>query len=260
MNGFRAIRIAAAAAGVATLLLLTASPAAAASAVFEQATTPIEDVVDDVTETVEDGVDDVTEPVEDTVDDVADTIDDVADPVEDAVDEVVEDVVDDLVQDVTDTVNDTTDSVKNAVGDVAKSVDDPVGAVDGVGGKVGASLGGPNKGPSPSSPDHRGDAPSQGPIGEEGAMHSEEESLLRGSDATSTFTPDSAVSTQPDPDSSLLEEIGSAIADAAKRLAFPLALVTVVAAFLAIQGFFDRKDPKLTLAPVDSQQGYIAFK
>jgi hypothetical protein len=48
----------------------------------------------------------------------------------------------------------------------------------------------------------------------------------------------------------LFGRIGDAAVEAAKRLGFPLALAVVVVAFAMIQNYFDRKDPKLALAPV----------
>jgi hypothetical protein len=58
----------------------------------------------------------------------------------------------------------------------------------------------------------------------------------------------------------VLERIGDAALEAARRLAFPLALALIVAAFLAIQGRFDSRDPKLALAPVDAEQGHLSFR
>ncbi len=58
---------------------------------------------------------------------------------------------------------------------------------------------------------------------------------------------------------SLAEQIGRAAVEAAKKLAFPLALVAAVAAFLMIQGRLDRKDPKLAGAPVDADEEKLSF-
>ncbi len=49
-------------------------------------------------------------------------------------------------------------------------------------------------------------------------------------------------------------------AEATRQLAFPLALTMMVVVFLTIQGRFDRKDPKLSLAPVDSEQDTLYFE
>jgi hypothetical protein len=46
----------------------------------------------------------------------------------------------------------------------------------------------------------------------------------------------------------LLGPLAGPVADLAKRLAFPLALIVLVFAFVTVQNRLDRKDPKLALA------------
>jgi len=48
----------------------------------------------------------------------------------------------------------------------------------------------------------------------------------------------------------LFDRIGSLAIQAAKELAFPLALAVIVLLFVAVQNRIDRKDPKLALAPI----------
>jgi hypothetical protein len=43
----------------------------------------------------------------------------------------------------------------------------------------------------------------------------------------------------------------------ARTVAFPIALALLVIGFLLVQGWIDRKDPKLALAPVGSE--YLTF-
>jgi hypothetical protein len=52
------------------------------------------------------------------------------------------------------------------------------------------------------------------------------------------------------PRQGLLDRIGPLAIEAAKALAFPLALAVIVLLFVAVQNRIDRKDPKLALAPV----------
>jgi hypothetical protein len=52
------------------------------------------------------------------------------------------------------------------------------------------------------------------------------------------------------PRGGLFERIGSLAIQAAKELAFPLALAVIVLLFVAVQNRIDRKDPKLALAPI----------
>jgi hypothetical protein len=52
------------------------------------------------------------------------------------------------------------------------------------------------------------------------------------------------------PQQGLFDRIGSAAIQAAKALAFPLALTLIVLLFVMVQNRIDRKDPKLALAPI----------
>jgi len=52
------------------------------------------------------------------------------------------------------------------------------------------------------------------------------------------------------PRQGLFDRIGSLAIQAAKELAFPLALAVIVLLFVAVQNRIDRKDPKLALAPI----------
>jgi hypothetical protein len=47
---------------------------------------------------------------------------------------------------------------------------------------------------------------------------------------------------------------------AVKRLSFPLSLALLVAAFLLVQARLDRRDPKFTLAPLDSKHDLLSFE
>ena len=52
------------------------------------------------------------------------------------------------------------------------------------------------------------------------------------------------------PQQGLFDRIGSLATQAAKALAFPVALALIVLLFVAVQNRIDRKDPKLALAPI----------
>lgn len=58
---------------------------------------------------------------------------------------------------------------------------------------------------------------------------------------------------------SLVEQIGKIAAEAVKQAAFPIALILLVVGFLMIQNRMDSRDPKLALAPVDSQHDSLSF-
>lgn len=57
-----------------------------------------------------------------------------------------------------------------------------------------------------------------------------------------------------------MTQLADAAVDAAEKLAFPLGLALMVCAFLMVQGRIDRKDDKLVLAPIDSEQDLLRFQ
>lgn len=58
---------------------------------------------------------------------------------------------------------------------------------------------------------------------------------------------------------SVITQIGRVAAEAAQQAAFPIALILMVVAFLMVQNRIDGKDPKLALAPVDSEHDLLSF-
>ena len=59
---------------------------------------------------------------------------------------------------------------------------------------------------------------------------------------------------------SFLSNLGEAAREALEKAAFPLGLALMVGAFLMVQGRIDRKDAKLALAPIDSEQDLLSFQ
>ena len=57
-----------------------------------------------------------------------------------------------------------------------------------------------------------------------------------------------------------ITQLAQAATEAAEKLAFPLGLALMVGAFLMLQGRIDRKDAKLVLAPIDSEQDLLSFQ
>ena len=53
--------------------------------------------------------------------------------------------------------------------------------------------------------------------------------------------------------------LAQAAGEAAKKLAFPLALTLMVLAYLVVQGRIDGRDEKLALAPIDADQDLLSF-
>lgn len=59
--------------------------------------------------------------------------------------------------------------------------------------------------------------------------------------------------------SGVIQQIGRVAAEAAQQAAFPLLLTLLVVAFLVGQNRIDSRDPKLALAPIDSDQDLLSF-
>lgn len=57
----------------------------------------------------------------------------------------------------------------------------------------------------------------------------------------------------------VIAQIGQVAAEAAEQAAFPLVLTLLVIAFLVGQNRIDSRDPKLALAPIDSDQDLLSF-
>jgi hypothetical protein len=68
-----------------------------------------------------------------------------------------------------------------------------------------------------------------------------------------------ATSATPSADDSVISQIGRVAIEAIEKAAFPIALMLMVGAFLMVQNRIDRKDPKLALAPVDSERDLLIF-
>jgi len=247
---------------------------------------------DDVTDVVDDVIDDVEEEVDETVDEVTDEVGETIDDTQDAVDETVDEVVEDA--------NDTVDGVIGGGGGGTGGSDpatnptdqvpgDPdaaprVGKPSGARSVSGEGSGSVTSGASPASslpylmrsyPSSRG-ATQVGLGGHEGAA-SRRPSATRtersnsagagsreaaapqvnpawpGRFVTSERYPDNAVD-------SFLHDLADQAAETARRVAFPVALLGIVLAFLAVHGRVDRRDPKLSLAPVDPEEEVLYFE
>ena len=68
------------------------------------------------------------------------------------------------------------------------------------------------------------------------------------------------VAIAPPPRETFITQLADAAKEAAEKLAFPLGLALMVGAFLMVQGRIDRKDAKLALAPIDSEQDLLRFQ
>ena len=145
-------------------------------------------------------------------------------------------IPDDIKKKGDDIVKQVKDSADGAAGQVSDVID---GLLDPGGG------GGGSGGGNPPGGGHGGGSSS----GSGGASHgggSGFSSFHDGRPQPANLSPTSSVQER----SGLLGLIGGGAIRTAKQLGFPLALAMIVVAFLMLQNYLDRKDPKLALAPI----------
>ena len=228
------------------------------------------DAVDGAGKTVDETVDQTTDKADEVVDTAEDTVDGTAGSEGGVVDQVT-DTVDRTNEQTGQAVDDTVDDATDVAGDAAKGrispLDETLKETAGrVGGVVDSILGQSSEGQgrerrdtsdgsavSGSGTDRRVAAGGiDGFVSAEGAS-----SFLSSSD---TAPGSEAVRTTPaslrSPSESLIESIGEVL----PRIAFPAALLILVAGYLVVQGRVDRTDPKLALAPIDMEQEFLSFR
>jgi hypothetical protein len=161
------------------------------------------------------------------------------------VDDPVEDVVDPVVDTVAPVVDDTVDTVHRVLDD--PPVDPPVG-----GGGGGRHNGGARGGNGPGV--GQGPGGGAGPFDDPGRDAAGPGFAGSRLGATTVGPIDSVggAAAPPYKAPSLGDRFGEAIEGAARSLAIVLGLLSLVAAFVLIQNRLDRKDPRLALAPIES--------
>jgi hypothetical protein len=212
----------------------------------------------------------VTDAVGDTTEEVTGTVGDITDEVDETVDETVEDPgsVPDRVTDVIDDVNEDIPD-----GPVTGPVKD---VVDGVSNKIDDATGGTGTPPLPGK-----DRPGRETLGngrtdrDRNGSSGADRVLGRGAGTGSgagALSPDGflgalSVANIESPPAVEFSTTGPSFGqraaeiavEVAKKLAFPMLLLALVAMFLAFHGRVGRKDPKLALAAVDPEQNFLDF-
>lgn len=222
------------------------------------------DTVTDTTEPVTDTVTDTTDPVTGTTDPITDTVKDTTGEVGGVVDETGK-TVDDTTE--TTTYSDAKKSVDNTTGgtgttvigtidDTTESVTNPLLNVkdadgDGKISKAERNFDGVSEKGAASGGDFAGHTARD--RGKLAALSAAEKSSRKG------FAPISTLVEAPQRES-FFDQLAQAAGDAVQKLAFPLGLALMVGAFLIVQGRIDRKDAKLALAPIDSEQDLLSFQ
>ena len=185
-------------------------------------------------------------------DGVADAVEQVTGDVGDAVGGDAGQTTKDLGSSAGDIVRDSTGTAGDLVGDAGTAAND---ALDGL---VGGSV---QPLPDPGAPrvgngDGRGrfqtdaSTPPQFPQSVPGS--GTDLAPAGGAPATGSTTSDDSIGTTDGFGSTILESLGG--------ITFPLALIAIVAAFLAIQGRIDSADPKLSIAILDPEDETLSFQ
>lgn len=182
----------------------------------------------------------------------------VADPVtavQDTVDQTTT-TVEETASTVNKTVEPVTDAVKGVLGQVpdppdTSVIDDPTGILPGVLGSTVTQPSGP--GATKSGGNGTTNGPGGGNPRTAGGGAVSPSSLGRGPLIGPVVTRISStlVVSRTIPRGGIFDRFGTLAIEAAKELAFPLALALIVLLFVAVQNRIDRKDPKLALAPVE---------
>lgn len=209
--------------------------------------------------------DDITDPTEDTTDPVTDPIEDTTDPI----------LEDDEGLDVPDaggildpeppTFEEPTEPIDDGLKDVRKTIE-KVGSTD----PTGIDSGEKTFERVELAPTKGGPTDDQGPADKTSAADDVKSPALAGfSEARSGLGAGSdsarplnaAVASDSDGlQPGLFDRVGEVSVEVAKKLAFPLALLLLVAGFLVIHNRIDRKDPKLAHAPVNADNDSLSFE
>ncbi len=196
--------------------------------------------------------------VEDVVDETRDKVNGTADDTTDAVDEATggasepaTDLIDETVGQANDTVDEASDEVRDTTKPIVDTVRDTIREQLVANDPASDSNAGSARDTDPSTGfgSHSG-------IGTRPGEQVLSDSLSRTRARTGDSEPIGAtISEEPSLFERFLERSGEVL----KAVAFPVALLLLVAAFLAIQSRMDRRDPKLALAALDQDQEFLSF-
>ena len=174
------------------------------------------------------------------------------------------DAIDDGLENGKETVDDTVDGttgggvVGGVVGGVKDTVDRVTNDLTGSGGKKKTNKGKPSgrkDGSRPTSPIYDPSEVLGGSFAD--ALRTDAKILAtakaEGRDYAATGVPATDIG------QSVVSQIGAVASQALDQAAFPIALIIMVLAFLMVQNRIDSRDPKLALAPVDSEHDLLSF-
>jgi hypothetical protein len=167
--------------------------------------------------------------------------------------ECVTDSLKATVDTVEETVGSTGETIEGTAQEASQTVDETATEVVGQVGKVIDGLLGKEGGTDPGGRGDGKDEPGAGRHagkGGRGAKGSVTGRIEPRDPSVTSFPTQGAVSRGPVGTSTEEDRAGGTIGTAAKQLAFPVLLATIVLGFLVIQNRLDRKDPRLASAPL----------
>ncbi len=226
------------------------------------------DTGDDITDPIEETTDPVTDPIEDTTDPITDPIEDTTDPILEE-DEGL-DVPDagGILNPEPPTFEEPTGPVDDGLKDVRKtietigSIDSPTGPIDSgekIFERVEPVL--TQDRPKDSAQEAANKTSSAGEVKSPAFANFAEARSSSGMPADSGRHLDAAFAAESEGlQPGLFGRVGEVSVEVAKKLAFPLALLLLVAGFLLIHNRIDRKDPKLAHAPVSADNDSLSFE
>ena len=208
----------------------------------------------------------------DLIEDVTNAVDDIATETGDGAADVVENVTGNVGNAVGGEVGQTTQDVGTTVGSTVRDVTGDAGdAIGGTGSTIDDVVDGVTGGSEDPAPGANGEAPNVGGDARDGRVDDGSSSRAGrdGSSATTTDTDLAPVGTLPATNlirdngtvfTGAGEPSGGGLIDALGGIAFPLVLIAIVAAYLAIQGRVDADDPKLSLSLLDPEDDMLSFR
>lgn len=234
-------------------------------------TDPVGTVTDTVGGVTDGGGTTTTDPIGSTVDTVTDTVGGGGGSTTDT--SLVDDPVGGVVEDVKKTVDNTTTTVEDTSGGLTNDVNQTVGGVTNTVGettggtldKVSETVGGTTTKDGTKKSRNGKTSSTGGHAGTSGStiLGASFADAMRQDARAIAMSPGLAdialASSVTDAADSIIEQIGLIARAAAEHMAFPALLMAIVIGFLMIQNRIDRRDPKLAMAPVDSEHDLLSF-
>ena len=203
-------------------------------------------------------VDEIVDTGEETTGVVTDVVEDVADPVQDVVEGPVQETIDETTKAVDEATGGATEPVTDAVRETSRETLAPVDEV--LGGATDEAVQGGGEIAPGSTTGSLENAGTTRQVANSNRRPVRQGNVGSVDDGTTAGAPEELLPTQPNVDAQRSGSIVEQAQQIAREVAFPMFLLLMVGAFLAIQSRWDKRDPKLALAPLDLDDQYLSFR